>query len=128
MTADRPQIAPPRKTKLRLSCKWHAWFFGGSKTPCHGACCEVTDRLAKSKSLAPHGSFSNLSTTYLLAITLSGDQRVLVGVTLIIFVVVLGVFRTEFQIFNLNSAKELNRLVFFCASKVLNQLDQKHKF
>ena len=62
------------------------------------------------------------------AITLSGDQRVLDGVTLIIFVVVLGVFRTEFQIFNLNIAKELNRLVFFCASKVLNQLDQKHKF
>jgi len=128
MTADRPQIAPPRKIKLRLSCKWHAWFFGGSKTPCHGACCEVTDRLAKSKSLAPHGSFSNLSTTCLLAITLSGDQRVLDGVTLIIFVVVLGVFRTEFQIFNLNIAKELNRMVFFCASKVLNQLDQKHKF
>jgi hypothetical protein len=113
MTADRPQIAPPRKIKLRLSCKWHAWFFGGSKTPCHGACCEATDRLAKSKSLAPHGSFSNLSTTCLLAITLSGDQRVLDGVTLIIFVVVLGVFRTDFQIFNLNIAKELNRMVFF---------------
>ena len=40
---------------------------------------------------------------------------VLDGVTPIILVVVLGFFSAKLQMFSLNSAKELNRMVFFFA-------------
>ena len=54
---------------------------------------------------------------------------VLDGVTPIILVVVLGFFSAKLQMLSLNSAKELNRMVFFlCATNVLYQSDHKCKF
>lgn len=53
---------------------------------------------------------------------------VLDGVTPIILVVVLGFFSAKLQMFNLNSAKEPNRMVFFCAANILYQSDHKCKF
>ena len=59
---------------------------------------------------------------------------VLDGVTPIILIVVLGFFSAKLQMFSLNSAKELNRMVFFfalpmfCINLITNANFEKFNF